>query len=104
MKKFQLFIGILVLTALTSCGSTEGFKIKTSINNYYYYYNRFKDACPSEKKAECPQVLDQGLALDEWYKRISEAKEANERGGKLPLQLEALKKAQNVSESKCNGW
>lgn len=65
---------------------------KLAQNNYYYYNARFKFKCPSMDSAVCTDLKPQAVFLQKWYQAIEEAGAAIERGGKLPLQKEMLKK------------
>lgn len=87
MKRFVvLFLALLVV----GCTSDIN-RVKTSLNDYTYYANRFEEKCPSYDSAICTELKAQADGLKKWNKAIHEAQEAVSRGGKLPLQLKALK-------------
>ena len=79
-------------------------QILTSVNNYHYYHARYQEACSSSRMSSsqapadlCPSWY---AGLSTWHKRLTEANDALQRGGKLPLQLADLKK----SEKEAKRW
>ena len=74
-------------------------QILTSVNNYHWYFARHQEACPPRAVPAdlCPSW---SAGLSQWHKRLTEANDALQRGGKLPLQLGALKK----SEKEAKKW
>ena len=81
---------------LAGCASPAR-QILTSANGYHYYYARYQEACPprTAPAALCPS-WSAGLSI--WHKRLTEANDALQRGGKLPLQLGALKRVEKEAK------
>jgi hypothetical protein len=105
MKKYtQSFAIILILTFLVGCASNNAVKIQASVNNYYYYTNRFEEVCPSYDSSVCTEYKVQATLLQRWEKLLKEATEAVNRGGELPLQLKALDKVEKELKDKTHGW
>ena len=88
MKRL-LIVPILVILEIGCASQTT--QIKSSVNDYYFYANRFQDKCPSYDSTQCPQFKTEADNLKTWFKALKEAQEAATRGGNLPLQLKALK-------------
>ena len=74
-------------------------QILTSANGYHYYHARYQEACPS-RSAPADLCSSWYAGLSRWHKRLNEANDALQRGGKLPLQLRAVKK----SEKEAKKW
>ena len=91
MKKLvSIIILSLCLTGLTACTSATT-QVQNSVNAYYYYTTRFEEVCPTYDSKDCPQYKPAATLLQKWEKQLKDAKDAVNRGGKLPLQLKALK-------------
>ncbi len=90
--------GLLLLPlAAFSCASPAS-KILTSANGYHWHSARYEETCRSQPvPQDCPSRAD---VLRRWYTALDEANAALQRGGKLPLQLDALKSV----EKEAKGW
>jgi hypothetical protein len=66
----------------------------TSANCYTYWHARHAERCPSPTEALCKETS----VLTRWHTALGEANAALQRGGKLPLQLAALKRVEKESK------
>ena len=91
-------VALSAMLAMAGCASPAK-QILTSANNYHWYFARHQEACPPRAVPAdlCPSW---SAGLSQWHKRLTEANDALQRGGKLPLQLGALKK----SEKEAKKW
>ena len=89
-------VALSAMLAMAGCASPAK-QILTSANGYHYYYARYQEACPprTAPAALCPS-WSAGLSI--WHKRLTEANDALQRGGKLPLQLGALKRVEKEAK------
>lgn len=85
-------IGLLLISFLLSgCGAPTSVKIATLVNEREFYAARYNEAC---KVTPWPEwCVPQYKALADADKALKEAAAAYARGGKLPLQMKAAKKA-----------
>lgn len=80
------------LAAIAAVGCTRpAAVIATHVNNREFYYNRYIDECVTVKGPETCEAF-QG-SINQYKAAVIEAEAANARGGKLPLQLKALKES-----------
>lgn len=84
-------VAVLLSSLLGSGCSSPEIKIMSSANAYYYYYSRYSEQCVGDYAIGAPNCAERFHALQDWRKYLEEAEEAVGRGGKLPLQLQALK-------------
>ena len=91
-------VALSAMLAMAGCASPAK-QILTSANNYHWYFARHQEACPPRAVPAdlCPSWY---AGLSQWHKRLTEANDALQRGGKLPLQLADLKK----SEKEAKRW
>ena len=82
---------VLVIAAVAGGCARPAVKIATHLNNREFYYNRYIEECVVLKGPET--CGDFQIAVNQYKAAVIEAEAANARGGKLPLQLEALKDA-----------
>lgn len=78
---------------LSGCASPAT-RVLTSVNGYHYWINRHAERCPSETESICKETS----VLTRWHTALGEADAALQRGGKLPLQLDALKRVEKESK------
>lgn len=82
---------VAILATIAAGCSRPAVVIATHLNNREFYYNRYVDECVVVKGPE--ECLAFQAAVNEYKASVVEAEAANARGGKLPLQLKALKDA-----------
>lgn len=80
---------LLCAVGMAGCASPAR-TILTSANGYHYWHARYSERCPSPTEALCKETS----VLTRWHTALGEANDALQRGGKLPLQLEALAKVE----------
>ena len=68
--------------------------ILTSANGYHWHRSRYSETC-AVVTDEC---RERAAVLARWYTALGEANDALQRGGKLPLQLESLKKVEKEAK------
>lgn len=83
-------LAVLVL-GLCGCASPAN-RVRASVNAYEFRNARHREVCPGPPA--CPASAK---ALQRWDKAIIEAKDALQRGGPMPLQLGALKAAEQAA-------
>lgn len=87
-------VAVLLSALLGSGCSSPTTKILTSANAYHYHYSRYSEQCVGDHAPGSPGCGERFKALQDWRRYLEEAEEAAERGGKLPLQLQALENAE----------
>lgn len=85
---------LLCVMGMAGCASPAG-KILTSANGYHFHSARYVESCPVPTASDCQARAD---VLRRWYTALGEANAALQRGGKLPLQLQALKTVEKESK------
>ena len=79
---------VIIMVASASCASPAT-TIATHLNHREFYYNRYLEECVVLKGPET--CIEFQAAINRYKESVMEAEAANARGGKLPLQLKALK-------------
>jgi len=86
-------VPLLSVMVMAGCASPAT-RILTSANGYHYWTNRHAERCPSETEPVCKGAS----VLTRWHTALGEANAALQRGGKLPLQLDALKRVEKETK------
>ena len=90
-----VLLSLLGAAIFTSCSPTAN-KCLTSANAWAFHYARYQEACVPQGSVECACRYE---ALDRWRRALDEANAAMSRGGKMPLQLQALEDAKRALEA-----
>jgi len=69
-------------------------RVLTSINSYHWHHARYGEACQTASEP----CQTRAAVLTRWHTALGEANDALQRGGKLPLQLDALKRVEKESK------
>lgn len=81
---------LMVAAVVAAVGCTRpAARIATHLNNREFYYNRYIEECVVVKGPET--CIDFQASVNQYKTAVIEAEAANARGGKFPLQLDALK-------------
>jgi hypothetical protein len=94
---------IAIVLILTGC-SAPPIRVATHVNNREFYYARYIEECVEISQPIAPPGCAAFRIEVNRYKRvIEEAYQANERGGKYPLQLkEMAKQLERVKRARGN--
>lgn len=93
VRRPALLLPLVAAFLLVGCASPAS-RILTSANGYHYWSARWAERCPSPTEALC----NEAPVLTRWHTALTEANAALQRGGKLPLQLEALKSVEKETK------
>ena len=99
LRRSRAFLSAMCMAGFMAGCASPAKQILTSANGYHYYHARYQEACPS-RSAPADLCSSWYAGLSRWHKRLNEANDALQRGGKLPLQLRAVKK----SEKEAKKW
>lgn len=90
------------LAAVLVCGTgcvTPAVRVLTSVNAYHFNRGEYETRCAPLDPAP-PECRQWYADLVEHKRRFTAAQEAIARGGKLPLQLKAMKAAEKAAARK----
>jgi len=89
MSRLSATLVLLCVMGMAGCASPAS-QILTSANGYHFWHARHSERCPSPTEALCKETS----VLTRWHTALTEANGALQRGGNLPLQLDALKQVE----------
>jgi len=95
---------VSAMLAMAGCASPAT-RILTSANGYHYHFARYSETCNTPMPLPngvgtlaiytTPSACDEKAeSLRRWHTALGEANGALQRGGNLPLQLDALKQVE----------
>ena len=91
-RRWLLLPGVATFL-LVGCASPAR-QILTSANAYHWHHARYGEACQTTSEA----CQTRASVLTRWHTALGEANAALQRGGKLPLQLGALKRVEKEAK------